>query len=63
MTKSQTTWKELRECFYYIAADIEHGECFYEGGESLQGFLDTLDKMKELAIAYHEAVKEVNENE
>lgn len=42
---------QLQNLYYFISADIEHGECFYDK-EMFDVFCKHLDKMKEVAKQY-----------
>lgn len=39
---------KLKELYYEVSADIEHGECFYDE-EMFEIFLANLDQLKEVA--------------
>lgn len=54
--------KQITDLYYAVSADIEHGECFYDP-EMFNEFINTLDKMKELAQKYYEENRQKVENE
>ena len=49
--------KEVRDLYYSISADVEHGECFYDL-EMLNEFCARLDMMKDLAQKYYKENQE-----
>lgn len=44
--------REIENLGNEIVSDIDHGECFYDKG-MLDDFIKTLDKLKELSVAYY----------
>jgi hypothetical protein len=52
----------LHSLYYDIAADIEHGECFYDK-EMFDSFIRSLDRMKKVAIEYFNDNQIIDEEE